>query len=423
MNRSYTKGQDLARVFPALELVDASRCLVEEVLLEIGRLTLETVLSMSAVDVAGEPRRGKEKGPVRHHGSQPGRLMVGGKRIQVDRPRLRSKDGHEVGVPAYEALSRDPKQADRVLSRVLKGISTREYRGVFDEPSEELGLSKSNISRKVAEAGEEALKALTERPITTRQLAVFVDGIHIGDSMAISSVGVDESGAKRVLGLSEGATESAASVGVLLDSMIERGMDPSLGTLFILDGSKAIARAVKDRFPNGVIQRCQVHKLRNVLDHLPEGKRRRYAALIDLAWKLPYEQAIAKLEEIAKELEVLHPGAAASLREGMAETLTVTRLGLPESLCRSLKSTNIVESSFSRASSKLRRVTNFSSGRNAMNWLATAMTLAEQGFRAIVGYKDIWALKAALDSHTKRNVTLQAGTEALGRRMREGASH
>jgi hypothetical protein len=107
----------------------------------------------------------------------------------------------------------------------------------------------------------------------------------------------------------------------------------------------------------------------------------------------------------------------------MAETLTVTRLGLPESLCRSLKSTNIVESSFSRASSKLRRVTNFSSGRNAMNWLATAMTLAEQGFRAIVGYKDIWALKAALDSHTKRNVTLQAGTEALGRRMREGASH
>jgi transposase-like protein len=102
--------------------------------------------------------------------------------------------------------------------------------------------------------------------------------------------------------------------------MIERGMDPSLGILFILDGSKAIARAVKDRFPNGVIQRCQVHKLRNVLDHLPEGKRRRYAALIDLAWKLPYEQAIAKLEEIAKELEVLHPGAAASLREGMAGT-------------------------------------------------------------------------------------------------------
>jgi transposase-like protein len=155
------------------------------------------------------------------------------------------------------------------------------------------------------------------------------------------------------------------------------------------------------------------------LDHLPEGKRRRYAALIELAWKLPYEQAIAKLEEIAKELEVLHPGAAASLREGMAETLTVTRLGLPESLCRSLKSTNIVESSFSRAASKLRRVTNFSSGRNAMNWLATAMTLAEQGFRAIIGYKDIWALKAALDSHTKRNVTPRV-SGAPGRKMQEG---
>ncbi len=210
-------------------------------------------------------------------------------------------------------------------------------------------------------------------------------------------MGVDEAGRKQVLGLSEGASESAASVGALLDSMIERGMDSSLGILFILDGSKAIAKAVKDRFPKAMIQRCQVHKLRNVLDHLPEGKRRRYSAMIRLAWRLPYEQALARLEEIAKELEVLHPGAAASLREGMAETLTVTKLDLPESLCRSLRSTNIVESSFSRASSKLRRVTNFSSGKNAMNWLATAMTLAEQGFRAVVGYKDIWTLKAALD--------------------------
>ncbi len=334
---------------------------------------------------------------MRHHGSQPGSVTVGGRRTQVDRPRLGSKDGREVAVPAYEALSRDPKQADRVLSRVLKGISTREYRGVFDESGEELGLSKSNVSRKVAQAGEEALKALVERPITTRQLAVFVDGIHVGDSMAISAVGVDEAGRKQVLGLSEGASESAASVGALLDSMIERGMDSSLGILFILDGSKAIAKAVKDRFPKAMIQRCQVHKLRNVLDHLPEGKRRRYSAMIRLAWRLPYEQALARLEEIAKELEVLHPGAAASLREGMAETLTVTKLDLPESLCRSLRSTNIVESSFSRASSKLRRVTNFSSGKNAMNWLATAMTLAEQGFRAVVGYKDIWTLKAALD--------------------------
>jgi transposase-like protein len=142
---------------------------------------------------------------------------------------------------------------------------------------------------------------------------------------------------------------------------------------------------------------------------LPENKRGRYAALLTLAWKLPFEQALTKLEEIAKEIEVLHPGAAASLREGMAETLTVKRLGLPESLVRSFKSTNIVESSFSRAAARLRRVTNFSSGKNAMNWLATAMTLAEQGFRAVVGHRDIWTLKAALDGELKRNVTLQQG--------------
>ncbi len=401
MNKSYIKGQDLVRVLPALELIEFSRELVEETITKIGRIALETVLCMSAVDVAGEPRRGREKGLVRHHGSQPGRVVVGGKRIQVSRPRLRSKDGLEVAVPAYEALSSDPSQAERVLSRVVKGISTREYRGIFDEAGQELGLSKSNVSRKVTEAGEAALKTLVERPIASRQLAVFIDGIHVGDSVGIAAVGVDDAGKKQVLGLSEGATESASSVGTLLESMIERGVDPSLGILFVLDGSKALAKAVKDRFPHAVIQRCQIHKLRNVLDHLPENKRARYAALLTLAWKLPHPEALAKLEEIARELEVLHPGATASLREGMAETLSVKRLGLPESLARSLKSTNIVESSFSRAAARLRRVTNFSSGKNVMNWLATAMTLAEQGFRAVVGHRDIWTLKAALDSLQK----------------------
>lgn len=397
MNRSYTKGQDLTLVFPALELVESSREIVEEMLMQIGRLALETVLSNSAVAVAGEPRRGREKGPVRHHGSQKGSMVLYGKRIQVDRPRLRNKDGHEAAVPAYEELRRDPKQADRVLSRVIKGVSTREYRGVFDEAGEEIGLSKSNVSRNVADAAEEALKALTERRIETRQLAVFVDGIHIGESVAIAAVGVDEAGKKQVLGLSEGATESAASVGALLDSMIERGMDPTQGVLFVLDGSKALAKAVRDRFPNAAIQRCRVHKLRNVLDHLPEAKRRRISSLMKLAWKLPHAEALQKLEEIAKEIEVAHPGAAASLREGLLETLAVTRLGLPQSLVQSLATTNIVESSFSRAASKLRRVTHFSSGKMAMNWLATAMTLAEKGFRAVIGYKDIWTLKAALD--------------------------
>jgi len=304
----------------------------------------------------------------------------------------------------------------------VKGISTREYRGVFDEAGAELGLSKSNVSRQIGEAGESALKALADRRIQTRQLAVFIDGIHIGDSVAIAAVGVDESGCKQVLGISEGASESAASVGALLDSMLLRGMDPNQGTLFVLDGSKALAKAVKDRFASAVIQRCQIHKLRNVQDHLPESKRARYGAMIALAWKLPHAEALAKLEEIAAELEVLYPGAAASLREGMAETLSVKKLGLPESLVRSLKSTNIVESSFSRAAAKLRRVTNFSGGKNAMNWLATAMTLAEQGFRAIVGYRDVWALKAALDD-LKRNVTLQARPEALGQGNQEGVSH
>lgn len=396
------KGAPLASLLPSVELLSRSREIVDRTILELGVLTIETVLALSAIDVAGEPERGRRKaGEVRHHGSQKGNVKVGGKRVQIDKPRLRSREGREVQVPAYEVLRSDPKSGDRALTRVLKGISTRDYSGVFDEAGQELGLSKSNVSRSCAKASESALKELCERRIEKRQLAIFIDGVRLGDSVAVAAVGVDENGSKRVLGLSEGATENSASVGALLDSLIDRGLDPEQPALFVLDGAKALTKAVSARFSGLSIQRCQIHKARNVLSHLPEKKRKYFDAALKAAYKLSYAEALERLQELAKELDVLHPGAAASLREGLFETLTVSRLNLPEVLKRSLSSTNIIESSFSRSKSKLARVGNYSSGGMAMRWLATAMMLAESGFRAVRGCKTTWMLKEALDNPLK----------------------
>jgi len=274
MTKSYHKGKALAALLPAIELMERSREIAQDAMLEIGRLTLETVLAMSAVQLAGEPQRGRRKGQVRHHGSQPGSVKLGGRRVQLDRPRLRDRNGHEVAVRAYEILKSDPKSGERALSRVLKGVSTRDYKGIFDEAGKEIGLSKTAVSRESAKAAEAKLKALTTRKIETRQLAVMLDGIHVGDCVGIAAVGIDEKGAKWVLGLSEGATESSASVGSLLDSLIERGLDPEAPILFVIDGSKALRKAIKARFPNASIQRCRIHKIRNVLEHLPLAKRR-----------------------------------------------------------------------------------------------------------------------------------------------------
>lgn len=400
MNKNYRKGRPLAAMLPAIELMEGSKRIAEEAIMEMGMLALKTVLNLSAAQIAGEPRRGKKKpGEVRHHGSQPGSVRLGGRRVQVDRPRLRTRGGEEVEVPAYETMRSDPEKGERALRRVLKGVSTRDYKGVFDEAGIELGLSKSNVSRQTSEAAEEALRELAERKIQARQLAVMIDGVRLGECVGIAAIGIDESGQKRALGLAEGATENAAVVGSLLDSLIERGLDPNLPTLFVIDGAKALRRAILERFDGAVVQRCRIHKMRNVTQRLPLAKRRALGSKLTLAYRLPYEEALEKLEEIAAELEAMHPGAAASLREGLLETLSVSRLRLSPLLATSLSSTNLIESSFSRARSRLRKITNYSSGGMAMRWCSSALLMAEQGFRTLKGVKDLWMLRSALDGN------------------------
>lgn len=398
MNKTYRTSKDIEAFLPSVELLERSRDIIEEAIGQIGRLTVESILGMSAIEVAGVPERGKKGGEIYHYGSQSGNVKVGGKRVQVERPRLRSKEGKEVKVPAYEILKDDPKSGQRALERVLKGVSSREYQGVFDEASKELGLSKSQISREFVEASERALKELTQRQITSRQLAIMVDGIHIGSSIVLVAIGINSSGSKSILGIQEGATENSAAVGSLLSSIIDKGVNPDEGILFVLDGAKALTKSVNEYFPCAQIQRCRVHKMRNVLEHLPESKRNYIKAKMNLAYRLSYQEALTKLQELAKELEVNHPGAAASLREGLEQTLTMSRLAVSPLLTASLCTTNLIESSFSRARARMRKVTNFTSGQMVLRWCASALVLAEQNFRTIKGVKDMWMLQSALDN-------------------------
>jgi len=398
MNKTFRTSKDIEAFLPSVELLERSRDIIEDAIGQIGRLTIESILGMSAIEVAGAPERGKKGEDVYHYGSQRGNVRLSGKRIQVERPRLRSKEGKEVKVPAYEVLKTDPQSGQRALERVLKGVSSREYQGVFDEASKELGLSKSQVSRKFVEASEKALKELLCRQITQRQLAIMVDGIHVGSSIVLVAIGIDSLGSKTVIGIQEGATENSVAVGSLLSSIIDKGVNPQEGALFILDGAKALSKAVHEFFPHAQIQRCRVHKMRNVLDHLPESKRGYIKAKMNLAYRLSCQEALTKLHEIAKELEVSHPGAAASLREGIEQTLTVSKLAVSPLLAQSLSTTNLIESSISRARSRMRKVTNFSSGQMVMRWCASALILAERNFRTVKGVKDMWMLKSAIDN-------------------------
>jgi len=402
MNKAYAKIPEMGKILPSLELLERSLSLLEETVSQMGKLTLETVLAMSAIELAGEPQRGKARGDIKHHGSQGGFARIQGKRAKIDRPRLRGKDGKEVEIPAYKILKTDPNSAERALQRVLKGVSMREYQGVFDEAGKELGLSKSNISRQVKMASEKALKELFERKISSRQIIILADGIRVGESLILCSIGIGESGEKTLLGIHEGATENSVAVGTLLDSMIARGLDSGRPILFIIDGAKALRSAILARFSRPQIQRCRVHKIRNVLAHLPESKRSFVKAKLNLAYGLPYPESLTRFESLAKELETSHPGAAGSLREGLVETLTVSRLKLSPLLISSLASTNLIESSYSRARARLRKVTNYSTESMSLRWAASAMLVAEQTFRTLKGCKDYGCLKPHSTIHLTR---------------------
>lgn len=409
------------RVQDALgELVGAAQEGLLALSVGVGLAVLAELMEEEVVEVVG-PRGRHDLGRLAvRHGHEPGEVTLGGRRVRIKRPRVRAVDGSgEIGLETYGHFAdRDPL-ARVVLERMLTGVSCRRYArtqesvgaGVEDAAR---GTSKSAISRTFIERTRIALGELMARRLDDVRLAVLMlDGIELKDRTHIVALGITTEGVKIPLGLWAGSTENAVVATALLADLVERGLDPTQGILFVLDGGKALRKAVRSVFGhNAVVQRCIRHKERNVLGHLPERDRPVIRRRLRTAWAMAdHTKALDALEVLAQELQHTHPGAAASLREGMAETLTITRLGITGALKRTLASTNPIESMIECVRRTARNVKHWSSGEMAMRWTAAGMLEAERQFRRIIGYHQLAKLAIAIETQIRTSTpTLQATT-------------
>ena len=389
-------------LLPMLELIEHSRMAIDELIDVMGRASIEAVLELSARQVAGPPQQGKARpSEIGWHGTQPGRVWMKERKLRVDKPRLRRKGrgaGKEVVVPVYEALQQDTATGERMLQILLNGVSTRRYQHVIPEMADTVGVSRSAVSRETVEASEAALQRLLERRFEDVELLIiYIDGMHFGDQCVLAAVGVDLQGRKHVLALREGATENAEAAKDLLQHLVEHGVAPARRRLFIVDGSKALRAAINAVFgAETPVQRCRNHKLRNVLGRLPREQQAQTGSLMRAAWKLNHKDGMAKFRQIAGWLEHDYPDAAGALLEGLEECFTLNRLDIPRSLHRCLATSNIVDNPHSGVRDRTRRVCRWRPGMPA-RWSAAAFLEIEKSFRKIMGYRDLWALKAILD--------------------------
>jgi transposase-like protein len=387
-------------LLPMVDLIEQSRLAVDELIDVEGRATIEAVLQLSAEQVAGPRTPGRRREEVGWHGNQRGRVCLKERKLRVSKPRLRSKDG-EVPIPAYAAMQ-DARLGRRMLDVLLRGISTRQYERVLPEMADSCGLSKSNVSREAMEASEEALKELLERRFDGLDLLViYIDGMVFGDQHMIGAVGVDAEGRKHVLGIQQGATENAATIEDLLKQLVARGIKPEAKRLFVIDGAKALRSAIHRVFgPQHPVQRCRNHKIRNVVERLPEDQKEQVKAAMKAAYRLAAKEGIARLRKLADWLEQEQPAAAASLREGLEECFTINRLGVPPSLHRCLATTNLIESPHAGVRLRTRRVCRWRDAAMVQRWVAASFLATEKNFRKIMGWKDLWQLKAILGRPT-----------------------
>jgi putative transposase len=395
------------RVTVALaELAGAAREGLLALAVGTGLGVLGSLLDADVERLAGPKGRHNPTRAAVRHGTQPGKVTLGGRRVRVDRPRVRSADGAaELALPTWQAFAATELLDQLTLERMLAKLSTRRYR-VGLEPvgtaveQAATGTSKSAVSRRFVAATERALAELLAQDLSTLDLvALMVDGVKVADHTCVVALGITLDGTKVPLGLADGATENATVVRDLLADLRERGLETTRPILVVLDGAKALRRAISDVFDHPIVQRCQLHKLRNVTDRLPDAVASTVAKRMRRAYHHPDALvAQAELEALARELDRSHPGAASSLREGLAETLTIGRLGVPPTLARTLRSTNSVESMIAICRDHAANVKRWQDGQMVLRWVAAGMGEARQQFRRVNGYLHLPALRVALDA-------------------------
>jgi putative transposase len=381
----------------------------ERFCLAAGLETLGAMLESDAAAVCG-PRHARDEGRRGHRwGRTTGKIGFHGGKVEVRRPRVRGLEGDELALPSWQQAVAEDWLGRWAMNLMLINVSTRRFGRAVRLPEGDVpapagaGVSKSAASRRFVALSAERLQTWMAADLGKLDLLVVqIDGIHLTEDLVlVAAVGIDGTGEKHPLGLVEGATENTATVQALIDNLIGRGLDPAVCRLFIIDGAKALTKAIRQTFGRNVpIQRCQIHKARNIIERLPKPLHASVRRTLRQAWEMDDPDKAEKLiRNLARRLEHDAPGVAASILEGLDEILTVSRLRLPAELRRSLACTNIVENAIGTVRRVCRNVKRWRSAKMALRWSAAAMLEAAKGFRRLKAHKQLPLLRAALLAH------------------------
>jgi transposase-like protein len=422
MGKSHTKQsprQDLVVVnratvqipLPLLSVLEDAESAFFGLCIETGKQVLGAMMEQDRIALCGPAGKHDPARQALRAGSTESAIVLGGRRIGMRRPRARSPERGELRLPSFEAAAQADPLDRHTLEAIACGVPMRRYgRSLEPLPEGERGraTSKSAVSRRFVALTEQRLAQAFAQPLHELDLrVVLVDGIAFRDHCVLLALGIDADGTKHPLGLWEGSTENAAVAKALLRDLVERGLPTDRALLFGIDGAKALRKAIRAVFGRlALVQRCQLHKQRNVLDHLPKHLRPSVARALRQAWDATSaELARRQLERLAASLETEHPGAAASLREGLEETLTLLTLGVQGALYRTLRTTNPIENLNGSVADYTKNVKRWRGGRMILRWVGAAVVEAGRGFRKIRGHRDLVSLVKALESHAlKQNV-------------------
>jgi putative transposase len=375
-----------------------------------GLSVMKALMEDSVADICGPKSKHDTGRRAVRHGTEDGSVTLGGRRVGVRRPRVRATDGSgEMPVPAYDLFSSTELLSEMAMAKMMAKLSTRRYRAGLEPvgtavENDARSTSKSAVSRRFVEATETALAELLARDLSGLDLvALMLDGVHFADHLVVVALGIAIDGTKHPLALVEGSTENSTLVTDLLVGLRQRGLDVSRPLLVVIDGAKALSAAVRAVFDHPVIARCQLHKIRNVTAKLPQALGATVAKKMRAAYRMDDAlSAQAALEDLARQLAKSHPGAAGSLREGLVETLTVMRLGVPPTLARTLRTTNPVESMIEICRDHSTNVKRWRDGQMALRWCAAGLVEAGKQFRKVNGFLHLPALRRALDAEVAK---------------------
>jgi len=410
--KSYQKKESKVKESIAIldqeKLLDTAAGGLLNLSIELGFEVMRQMLELDVETLAGKKGKHNRERTAYRHGSEPTKVVLGGEKRSVDKPRVRSISGTELPLPSLAQFQNDDSLSQAVLAKLLRGVSTRKYAGTMEHLSPDSACtSKSEVNRRFIAALEPMVAEFLGRRLEDEYPIIMIDGMNIGEMTVLAVMGIRNDGAKQMLGVIEGSGENHLVANALLADLIGRGLVADIPRLFVLDGGKALHKAVTDTFGKyAAIQRCQVHKKRNVLSHLPKSEQTNVGLALSRAYlEFDYDKAKKELLLIADNLEYRYPAAANSLLEGLEETLTVHRLELPALLRQTLCITNPMESANSVCMGIVRRIKNWKNGEMILRNIAAGFLEAEKSFRRIKGYRQIPILISSLFSFFKLDST------------------